>query len=404
MNDSFDPYYKWLGISPKDQPPNHYRLLAIELFESDPDVIEGAADQRMAHVRTFQAGQNSALSQRVLNELSAAKLCLLNQQTKADYDRELQGELQAEAPPAPLAEPQPGATPSPMADPSSLRQRTPFAIPLASAPSTGTLKRTAPKQPLWRRQQMILGAVGAAAILLAALVYYLATGGKAGVAQGDGAHIRPNSPQTAVPTVDLLKLIDVNRDAVQGDWRMIEGVLVSPDSPFSRLLLPAPSTPEYQLTIVAERVKGPCGLDVALAIDGRQVLANIDGVDGTFAGLGLIDGKNCRDNETGRHGRLLVDGQTATFSYTVRRNGIQVALDGRQVIDWRGDPVRLSLVEGYKLPDATRLAVCEYKTVLRIRKIELAPLISPASASSAPGPASGATQQIAPNHAAVEGK
>lgn len=46
MADSFDPYHKWLGISPKDQPPNHYRLLGIELFEGVPDVIESAADQR----------------------------------------------------------------------------------------------------------------------------------------------------------------------------------------------------------------------------------------------------------------------------------------------------------------------------------------------------------------------
>ena len=75
MADSFDPYHKWLGISPKDQPPNHYRLLGVELFESDPDVIESAADQRMTHVRTFQTGQGSADSQRILNELSAAKLC-----------------------------------------------------------------------------------------------------------------------------------------------------------------------------------------------------------------------------------------------------------------------------------------------------------------------------------------
>lgn len=27
MGVPFDPYHKWLGIPPKDQPPNHYRLL-----------------------------------------------------------------------------------------------------------------------------------------------------------------------------------------------------------------------------------------------------------------------------------------------------------------------------------------------------------------------------------------
>ena len=36
---SFDPYYQWLGIPPKDQPPDHYRLLALERFEPNLDVI-----------------------------------------------------------------------------------------------------------------------------------------------------------------------------------------------------------------------------------------------------------------------------------------------------------------------------------------------------------------------------
>ena len=52
----FDAYHEWLGIAPKDQPPNHYRLLGIDLGESSPDVISNAADRRMASLRTFQSG------------------------------------------------------------------------------------------------------------------------------------------------------------------------------------------------------------------------------------------------------------------------------------------------------------------------------------------------------------
>jgi hypothetical protein len=62
MPKPFDPYYRWLGIPPKDQPANHYRLLAIDLFESDPEAIRDAAEQRMAHVRTYQLGPHSAQS------------------------------------------------------------------------------------------------------------------------------------------------------------------------------------------------------------------------------------------------------------------------------------------------------------------------------------------------------
>ena len=33
----FDPYHQWLGIAPSDQPPNHYRLLGLQLFEPNAD-------------------------------------------------------------------------------------------------------------------------------------------------------------------------------------------------------------------------------------------------------------------------------------------------------------------------------------------------------------------------------
>lgn len=89
MAESFDPYLHWLGIRDPQRPPNYYRLLGIELFESDPEVISNAADRQMAHVRTFQTGKHSALSQKILNELAAAKICLLNPEKKAQYDAQL---------------------------------------------------------------------------------------------------------------------------------------------------------------------------------------------------------------------------------------------------------------------------------------------------------------------------
>lgn len=89
----FDPYHKWLGIHPSEQPPNFYRLLGIAKFESDADVISNAADARMAHVKTFQAGANSNHSQQILNELARAKLCLLIPSKKAEYDRRLRERL-----------------------------------------------------------------------------------------------------------------------------------------------------------------------------------------------------------------------------------------------------------------------------------------------------------------------
>ena len=118
MQEEFDPYHKWLGIPPEEQPANHYRLLAINLFEADLDVIESAADQRMAHLRTYQAGKYSALSQKLLNEVAMAKVCLLNAQKKLPYDEQLRQSVQS---PAEAVTPPPGPSPEspPMSPPMS---------------------------------------------------------------------------------------------------------------------------------------------------------------------------------------------------------------------------------------------------------------------------------------------
>ncbi|MGO8750100.1 MAG: SUMF1/EgtB/PvdO family nonheme iron enzyme [Thermoguttaceae bacterium] len=114
-----DPYYLWLGIPPQEQPPNHYRLLAVQVFESNPEVIREAVMRQSGHLRTYQLGKHVALTQKLLNEVSAAKVCLLDPQRKAAYDARLRKELEAKKTPAspqtssvPTAEP-PASEPTP---------------------------------------------------------------------------------------------------------------------------------------------------------------------------------------------------------------------------------------------------------------------------------------------------
>ena len=100
MAETFDCYYKWLGIPPEEQPPHYYRLLGVRLFEADADVIDSAANRQMAHVRTYQSGPQAALSQKLLNEISRARACLLDVKTKGTYDGELK---KRQGPPAALS-------------------------------------------------------------------------------------------------------------------------------------------------------------------------------------------------------------------------------------------------------------------------------------------------------------
>jgi formylglycine-generating enzyme required for sulfatase activity len=98
----FDPYHKWLGIPETARPISKYRLLAIEDFEVDRDVISTAAERQTVFLRTLQAGKHEVLVAQLLNEVSQARVTLLSADEKVAYDQQLRKEQtpQPEAKPA----------------------------------------------------------------------------------------------------------------------------------------------------------------------------------------------------------------------------------------------------------------------------------------------------------------
>ena len=177
--DQFDPYHSWLGIPPHHQPPDHYRLLGVQAFESDADVIANAANRQMGHVRTYQTGKHEALSQRLLNEIAAAKVCLLHPQKKAGYDEQLRSQQQSRRPGSkqpriiqakPLPEPNsPGVEAAPT-----------IVTGAASAPLVTTsgsintgrpgLSRSRPAKPVWKSPLAIAAACSTIPLLIIVVV------------------------------------------------------------------------------------------------------------------------------------------------------------------------------------------------------------------------------------------
>ncbi len=142
MPEKFDPYYRWLGIPPKEQPPNHYRLLGIEVFESDPQLIDSFALRHTDFLREITDGPHLADAQRLLNELAAARRCLLDAQRKATYDAELRERLAAAG--KPLANADAIVPPPERAATAPATRRAPEP---AEAPAIAVAARNAPKPP-----------------------------------------------------------------------------------------------------------------------------------------------------------------------------------------------------------------------------------------------------------------
>lgn len=173
----FDAYHKWLGIPPREQPPHHYRLLGIDLFESDPDVIDSAANKQMAYLKSCANGPHVALSQQLLNEVAAARICLLNAGKRSAYDAELKIRLAAAVsdsqplilPPAITAPP---ASAMAAGRPVPIPEQLPPADPLALS----GLAAVHPRRSPWRDWRVQVGA-GSAGVLVISVVLALALGG-----------------------------------------------------------------------------------------------------------------------------------------------------------------------------------------------------------------------------------
>ncbi len=191
MSEAFNPYLKWLGIPEDEQPADFYRLLGISRFTDDAEVIQNAADRQMTHLRNLQMGDRAKLSQRLLNEIAAAKICLLDDTRRAEYDSELSnGGLSVAAEPfADEASPQPaiesngveeenadvgGSKQQPAGEPTATKRPSVDTDSADAAVSIGGPRSVARRSRIARKKfnpAPIVAAVGIAFVLICAAIY-----------------------------------------------------------------------------------------------------------------------------------------------------------------------------------------------------------------------------------------
>jgi hypothetical protein len=246
MSEKFDPYHTWLGIPPEEQPAHHYRLLGLRPFEVNSDVISNALDQRLAHLKTLQTGKNSALSQTLLNEVSAAGACLLVPEKKTAYDLALRKQLGTSALPKAKVLPQaaslPQATPIPQAPPA-----TPLATPHIATPSVVTpVSLAIPASPkinssgklaLKKTSNLPYFAAGIVivAVVVCAVIIGAAMNGKsarqvAGTPKTANQPLTPQSTTTAAPASTSQKISTEEATNTAADMQPMPLATLSADS------------------------------------------------------------------------------------------------------------------------------------------------------------------------------
>lgn len=149
---------------------------------------------------------------------------------------------------------------------------------------------------------------------------------------------------------DLLQKIDTARDGIGSSWKMSNGTLqtiAGPGEGDRRLYLPIENAPnEYDIRMKVQRASPrDNALMLVMVTGGRRVGLVMDGFKsrGGLWGLEQIDGKGPLDNGTAVPNEPLKPDVAADVLVQVRKTGIRVERDGKQLINWVGSHEKLSL-------------------------------------------------------------
>ncbi|MCA9023187.1 MAG: hypothetical protein KDA74_23725, partial [Planctomycetaceae bacterium] len=180
--------------------------------------------------------------------------------------------------------------------------------------------------------------------------------------------------------VDLLGLIDLKRDTLQGEWKLEDGVLLTPASSGGRLKLPVEAPSSYELLMVVTRLKGrdTLGIDIVAGKENSGTLLALDGWLGRACGLHTLDGRGGDQNESTYQGGVFPDQKEHTILCRVTPESVVVDVDDNRIIDWHGDPKRFRHPANSTEMRGRELVLSETKNVsYQISKIQLRTIKTP---------------------------
>jgi serine/threonine-protein kinase len=175
-------------------------------------------------------------------------------------------------------------------------------------------------------------------------------------------------------SIDLLKLIDIKKDIVKGEWSFDGDNLKIRRTFQARIHIPYIPPEEYDLSIVAEKIDHDW-LIIGLTSGQSRFAACLGAMWGWGSGLEHVDGKAAFNNETNYKPDVFKIGKPSKILISVRSNVVDITVDEIRIIHWTGGYKRLALAPGaYPTPNNECLFLGANESDFVIRKMVLVPI------------------------------
>jgi len=156
-----------------------------------------------------------------------------------------------------------------------------------------------------------------------------------------GATFVGDDTKAADRPVNLLAAVDPKKNGITGEWRNSSGVLVG--SGIGTIEIPyIPATASYDVELSFERKDGDDEIVIGLVASGKPFSVTFDWGSGQCTGLTVIGGGRVYENETKVAGKQLPCRKPVTVKCAVREGRVVIMVDGKAIIDWKGDMKQLS--------------------------------------------------------------
>ncbi len=186
------------------------------------------------------------------------------------------------------------------------------------------------------------------------------------MARARSAEPMPTANAEAVPVtnptywekaINLMPLINLNRDVLAGTWKAQEDGLVSDATPYARIEIPYHPPEEYDFLITFTMLQGNGGVHQILYKAGRSFEWIMGAHSNSVMGFTGVDGK-WDDATVIRKPNCIVNNQRYTCVVSVRNHSVAAYLDGVLVERWKTDYHELGgPYKGMELRNPTYLGI-----------------------------------------------